>query len=62
METPTSYLALFEQSIFALFWDTLLCYIVSYWWVQGILLYILTDFKNACYLQIVRRTKFCIEQ
>ena len=23
---------------------------------------ILTDFKNACYLQIVRRTKFCIEQ
>ena len=24
--------------------------------------YILTDFKNACYLQIVRRTKFCIEQ
>ena len=40
METPTSYLALFELSIFALFWDTLLRYIVSYWWVQWILLYI----------------------
>ena len=40
METPTSYLALFELSIFALFWDTLLRYIVSYWLVQWILLYI----------------------
>ena len=24
--------------------------------------YILRDFKNACYLQIIRRTKFDIEQ
>ena len=40
METPTSYLAHFEQSIFALFLDTLLRYIVSYRWVQWILLYI----------------------
>ena len=29
METPTSDLALFELSIFELFWDTLPCYIVS---------------------------------
>ena len=27
-----------------------------------LLIYILTDFKNACYLQIVRRTKSCTEQ
>ena len=49
METPTSYLAHFEQSIFALFLDTLLRYIVSYRWVQWILLYI------SLYL-LVRRT------
>ena len=38
-----------------------LCVIVNMH-IGIIYIYILTDYKNACYLQIVRRTKFCLEQ
>ena len=38
------------------------CIVNIEYWVPQYHYNILTDFKNACYLQIVRRTKFCIEQ